>query len=394
MWRCRWTRWRRGWGGRETGLPMWFWASTRSGDGESTTASRASSHGEDGYRPIHVHRKMFLPTYGVFEEARFADPGREVAAFNSRFGRMGLLVCEEMWHSLPPTILALDGAELILVVSASPARDFPKGLGRSENLARWDALAQGAAMEHGVFVAVCQLVGSEGGKVFLGGSLVVGPDGSILARGPLMEEGLVSVALDGQSIDRARFDAPLLADLQADAPPPATVPGPCRDPGASARRRGSRRMAKSGTEGRLPEATSGWWWGPSAHGRVSTTRRSGSRPGYGAGSEDPGGVHPGGSGEEEGFRRRGAGCFGRGGLGGGPLSGGGGAGAGDGHRVSDSPTPPRAPRAWSMRGWCSRPPGPGARPSTSPPRWTPMSGRWIRSSRIFGGGISPPGSGV
>ncbi|MFH1765177.1 MAG: NAD+ synthase [Gemmatimonadota bacterium] len=169
--------------------------------------------GEDGYRAIHVHRKMFLPTYGVFEEARFADPGRELAAFNSRFGRMGLLVCEEMWHSLPPAILALDGAELILVVSASPARDFPKGLGRSENLARWDALAQGAALEHGLFVAVCQLVGSEGGKVFLGGSLVVGPDGSILARGPLMEESLVSVALGGQSIDRARFDAPLLADL-------------------------------------------------------------------------------------------------------------------------------------------------------------------------------------
>ncbi|MCJ7630221.1 MAG: NAD(+) synthase, partial [Longimicrobiales bacterium] len=169
--------------------------------------------GEDGYRPIHVHRKMFLPTYGVFEEARFADPGREVAAFNSRFGRMGMLVCEEMWHSLPPAILALDGAELILVVSASPARDLPKGLGRSENLARWDALGQGAAMEHGLFVAVCQLVGSEGGKVFLGGSLVVGPDGSILARGPLMEEGLVSVVLGGQSIDRARFDAPLLADL-------------------------------------------------------------------------------------------------------------------------------------------------------------------------------------
>lgn len=170
--------------------------------------------GEDGYRPIHVHRKMFLPTYGVFEEGRFADPGRELAAFNSRFGRMGLLVCEEMWHSLPPTILSLDGAELILVVSASPARDFTEGLGRPENLARWDGLAQGAAMEHGVFVAVCQLVGSEGGKVFLGGSVVVGPDGSILARGPLMEEGVVSVALGGQSIDRARFDAPLLADLQ------------------------------------------------------------------------------------------------------------------------------------------------------------------------------------
>ena len=170
--------------------------------------------GKDAYRPIHVHRKMFLPTYGVFEESRFADPGRELAAFNTRFGRMGLLVCEEMWHSISPSILALDGAELLLVVSASPARDFPEGLGRSENLARWDALAQGAAMEHGLYVAVCQLVGSEGGKVFLGGSVMVAPDGGILARGPLMEEAMVEVALSGDSIDRARFEAPLLADLR------------------------------------------------------------------------------------------------------------------------------------------------------------------------------------
>jgi NAD+ synthetase len=168
----------------------------------------------DRFQAVHVHRKMFLPTYGVFEEARFADPGTTLSAFDSRFGRMGMLVCEEMWHSLAPTILALDGAELIVVVSASPAREFPEGLGRSENLARWDALATGAAQEHGVFVAVSQLVGSEGGKVFLGGSIAVGPDGHLLVRGPLMEECAVTAALSGRAIDRARFEAPLLADLR------------------------------------------------------------------------------------------------------------------------------------------------------------------------------------
>jgi NAD+ synthetase len=169
---------------------------------------------ENGYEPLHLHRKLFLPTYGIFEEGRFADPGRDLVAFDSPFGRLGILVCEDMWHSLTPTILALDGAEVILVVSASPAREFPAGMGRPENLARWDGLARGAAQEHGVYVAVCQLVGSEGGKVFLGGSIVAGPEGSILARGPLMEEGIVSAALDGASIERARFDSPLLADLR------------------------------------------------------------------------------------------------------------------------------------------------------------------------------------
>lgn len=163
----------------------------------------------------HVHRKMFLPTYGVFDEARFVEPGTELRPFDTRFGRMGLLVCEEMWHSLPPTILALGGAEVIVVVSASPARDFaPGGEGRPANLDRWERLAPGAAVEHGVFVVVAQLTGSEGGKLFPGGSLAVGPDGRVLARGPLLEEAVTYAALDPSALDRARVEAPLLADLE------------------------------------------------------------------------------------------------------------------------------------------------------------------------------------
>ena len=70
----------------------------------------------------HVHRKVFLPTYGVFDEERFVEPGRSVAAFDTRWGRAAIAICEDAWHSLVPTIAALDGAQLILVVSASPAR--------------------------------------------------------------------------------------------------------------------------------------------------------------------------------------------------------------------------------------------------------------------------------
>ncbi|MDE3004017.1 MAG: NAD+ synthase, partial [Gemmatimonadota bacterium] len=91
------------------------------------------------YQVRHVHRKLFLPTYGVFDEARFVEPGTEVQAFDTRFGRFGMLICEDAWHSLPGTILALDGAELVFIVSASPARDFaPSASGRPQNLADWD----------------------------------------------------------------------------------------------------------------------------------------------------------------------------------------------------------------------------------------------------------------
>jgi NAD+ synthetase len=163
----------------------------------------------------HVHRKLFLPTYGVFDEARFVEPGTEVRAFDTRFGRFGMLVCEDAWHSLPATILAVAGAELVLIGSASPARDFaPTPGGQPANLEQWNRLAPGMAAEHGIFVAVAQLAGSEGGKLFPGGSIVVGPDGTELARGPLFDEGVTVAALDPTSIDRARAAAPLLSDLE------------------------------------------------------------------------------------------------------------------------------------------------------------------------------------
>jgi NAD+ synthetase len=167
----------------------------------------------------HVHRKLFLPTYGVFDEARFVEPGTEVRAFDTRFGRFGLLNCEDAWHSLPGTILALDGAEMIVVVSASPARDFsPAGRGMPANLDRWDRLAPAMATEHGVFVVVAQLTGSEGGKLFPGGSIAVSPDGHVLARGPLLEEAVTLATLDATALDRARVSSPLLADLEQALP--------------------------------------------------------------------------------------------------------------------------------------------------------------------------------
>lgn len=167
----------------------------------------------------HVHRKMFLPTYGVFDEARFVEPGSDVRAFDTRFGRFGMLICEEAWHSLPATILALDGAELIVIVSASPARDFsPDAGGVPANLDRWNRLAPAIAAEHGVFVVIAQLAGSEGGKLFPGGSIAVAPDGTVLARGPLLEEAVTVAALDAAAIDRARFASPLLSDLEQALP--------------------------------------------------------------------------------------------------------------------------------------------------------------------------------
>ena len=156
---------------------------------------------------------MFLPTYGLFEEGRFVEPGREVRAFDTRFGRMGMLICEDLWHSITPSILALDGAELVLSGCASPARGFGPASPLPANLDEWDRIAARTSKEHGVFVLLAHLAGSEGGKLFAGGSSAWAPDGSLMKRGPLFAEATTCVTVDIGDILRIRQESPLLGDL-------------------------------------------------------------------------------------------------------------------------------------------------------------------------------------
>ena len=116
-----------------------------------------------GGEPVvrHVHRKLFLPTYGMFDEERFVERGREVRAFDTSWGRAALLVCEDAWHSLTGTIAALDGAQLILLLAAPPARGpwlQENGAAGPASVNRWERLARDIAEEHGVFVALANLV--------------------------------------------------------------------------------------------------------------------------------------------------------------------------------------------------------------------------------------------
>jgi NAD+ synthetase len=170
----------------------------------------------------HVHRKVFLPTYGVFDEERFVDRGHTVQAFDTDWGRVAMVICEDAWHSLVPTIAALDGAQLIIVPSASPARGVSPDGERGEDgealpgsVRRWERVMRRIAEEHGVYVALAQLVGFEGGKGLCGASMVVGPQGKVLVRGPLFDEALITADLRTDEITRARAGLPLLADLEA-----------------------------------------------------------------------------------------------------------------------------------------------------------------------------------
>jgi NAD+ synthetase len=176
-----------------------------------------------GDRPLirHVHRKNFLPTYGLFDEERFVERGQDVRAFDMPWGRAAMLVCEDAWHSVTGTLAALDGAQMIFICSAAPARGtWPRddAIPGPASVARWERLARDIAEEHGVFVSLANLVGDEGGKAFPGGAIICGPAGDVRVRGPLWEEALVCTPMDLADLTRARADMPLLADLRVALP--------------------------------------------------------------------------------------------------------------------------------------------------------------------------------
>jgi NAD+ synthetase len=169
----------------------------------------------------HVHRKHFLPTYGLFDEERFVERGLEVRAFDAPWGRAALLVCEDAWHSLPGTIAAIDGARVVFVLSAAPARGvWPRddAVPGPASVARWERLVRSVAEEHGVYVAYANLVGSEGGKSFGGASSLIGPAGDVRVRAPVFDEAVLHVTLDLDDVRRARADSPLLNDLRVALP--------------------------------------------------------------------------------------------------------------------------------------------------------------------------------
>ena len=164
-----------------------------------------------GGQVVHVHHKVYLPTYALFDEGRYFALGDDVKAFDTRFGRFGMLICEDFWHASPPYLLWLDRADVLLLHSASPGR----GLDTSDMLssARWVQLvnrAYGSLFTD--FIIHCNRVGYEDGLNFWGGSTITDPDGEVIAAGPLHEEALIVHTIDLGQLRRTRSRLPLLRD--------------------------------------------------------------------------------------------------------------------------------------------------------------------------------------
>jgi predicted amidohydrolase len=171
---------------------------------------------------VHVHRKVYLPTYGLFDEQRYLSAGNRFRAFDAPLGgrtghrwRAGILICEDLWHPSAAAVLARQGVDVIICPSASPGSGVLQGeaLGTARS---YDVMTRTYAQLFTSYVIYCNRTGFEDGVGFWGGSRVVGPLGTVIGAVPGAGEAVLFHTLERSALRRARVAYPLLRDERND----------------------------------------------------------------------------------------------------------------------------------------------------------------------------------
>jgi len=170
---------------------------------------------EDG-EIAHVHRKVYLPTYGLFDEGRYFGRGDRIRSFDTKFGRSAILICEDMWHPSTVYVAALDHALTVFCPSVSPLRGLSDGQEQDNNARYWEMLTAMYAQTFSLNVVYANRVGFEDGVGFWGGSEIVDPSGVRLAKAQYYEEDLIVAEINLRSARRQRIVSPLLRDEDID----------------------------------------------------------------------------------------------------------------------------------------------------------------------------------
>jgi predicted amidohydrolase len=164
----------------------------------------------------HVHRKVYLPTYGMFDEQRDFARGDRVRAFDSKFGRLTLLICEDLWHPSTIYLAALDGALAVLCPSASPLRGIVEGQAQDDNARYWEMINRAYAETYSLFMIYGNRCGFEDGNGFWGGSEIIDPFGQRLAKARYYDDDFLVTEISLESVRRKRTMSPLLRDEDID----------------------------------------------------------------------------------------------------------------------------------------------------------------------------------
>lgn len=187
---------------QKTGTHIVFGMPERSEKTQATIFNSAVLVGPKGF--IGKYRKMYLPTHSMFEEKRYFRSGYQSAVFDTELGRIGLIICYDIFFPEVARLARLEGAQLIVCISASPA----------VRRAFFETLTIARAMENTTFLAYVNLVGIEDGLQFWGGSRLVGPQGKVLVKAKYDEEDLVIGEVDYSDIRPVETFVPALRDLR------------------------------------------------------------------------------------------------------------------------------------------------------------------------------------
>jgi predicted amidohydrolase len=165
---------------------------------------------------VHVHRKAYLPTYGLFDEGRYFARSDRIRSFDSKFGRSAILICEDMWHPSTVYLAALDGAVSVLCPSSSPLRGVSDDVQQDDNARYWELINATYAQTFSLFITYANRVGFEDGVGFWGGSEILAPTGARLAKAKYYEEDLIASEVTLKTARRQRVASPMLRDENLD----------------------------------------------------------------------------------------------------------------------------------------------------------------------------------
>ncbi len=187
---------------KNQGLHIVFGAIERSARTSAVLHNSAVLVSPKGY--IGKYQKMYLPTHSVFEEKRYFRPGYQADVFDTEVGKIGMIICYDIYFPEITRLLCLKGANLIICISASPS--VRKGF--------FETLTAARAIENGVFLAYVNLAGIEDGLQFWGGSRIIAPSGSIISQARYDVDDLIHATIDYSDMNRVRAWIPTLRDLR------------------------------------------------------------------------------------------------------------------------------------------------------------------------------------
>jgi len=160
---------------------------------------------------LHLHRKLYLPNYRIYEERKHYNPGQAMRAFDTRFGRMAMLICNDAWQTFLPFIAVQDGAQVLIIPADSGSYPYPELL---DTRSYWRGITRFYARMLESYVIFVNRVGQQDNLIFWGYSHVVDPWGTIVAEGPVLEEALITVDIDLGNVRRRRREVPLVKEAR------------------------------------------------------------------------------------------------------------------------------------------------------------------------------------